>query len=77
MSTLDISTASFMILPQNGMMDRSISGIFSQNGSALMSYQDYQTHVDRITLKLNRIVQKASTSVSFKCNNFWGLTIIR
>ena len=74
MSTLDISSASFMILPQNGMMDRSISGILTQNKSTLMSYQDYQNSVDRITMRLHSIAQKASNSVSLKCNNFWGLT---
>ena len=107
MSTLDISSASFILLPQmlfaNGfslklsllnctldkendtfgaskakntmcsklennqeksVIDKSLSGIFINNRSSLMSYEDYQNILDRITLRLDNIVQEASTRVS-------------
>ena len=121
MSTLDLSTVSFMILPQllrvkgatyhipfvncnsdkhydtvgvlvvktklcsksyknnneNEIMDRSISGVFRQNGSTLMSYHDYHTRVDRITSRLHNIIQENSKWVSMKCDNWYGLIEIR
>ena len=108
MSTLDLSSASFMIFPhmllangfsvkisflnctsdkendtfgastvrntmcsnlykssqEKSVIDKGLSGIFINNRSSLMSYEDYQTILDRITLRLHDTIQKASKWVS-------------
>ena len=119
MSTLDISSASFILLPQmlfaNGfslklsllnctldkendtfgaskakntmcsklennqeksVIDKSLSGIFINNRSSLMSYEDYQNILDRITLRLDNIVQEASTRVRIIPNFNINLNLI-
>ena len=106
MSTLDLSSASFILLPhmllangfslklsflnctsdkendtfgaskakntmcsklrnnqEKSVIDKSLSGIFINNRSSLMSYEDYQSILDRITWRLDSIVQEASTWV--------------
>ena len=48
---------------EKSMMDEGLSGIYISNGSSLMSYEDYQSILDRITWRLDSIVQEASTWV--------------
>ena len=48
---------------EKSVIDKSLSGIFINNRSSLMSYEDYQSILDRITLRLDSIVQEASTWV--------------
>ena len=119
MSTLDLSSASFILLPhmlfangfslklsflnctsdkendtfgaseakntmcsklknyqEKSVIDKSLSGIFINNRSSLMSYEDYQILLDRTTMRLQSMVQKASNWVRMNpvnlifCKNF-------
>ena len=48
---------------EKSMMDKGLSGIYISNGSSLMSYEDYQILLDRTTMRLQSMVQKASNWV--------------
>ena len=117
MSTLDLSSASFILLPhmlfangfslklsflnctsdkendtfgaskakntmcsklrnnqEKSVIDKSLSGIFINNRSSLMSYEDYQSILDKITLRLHTIVQEASIRVRALSNSLTMLS---
>ena len=117
MSTLDLSSASFILLPhmllangfslklsflnctsdkendtfgaskakntmcsklrnnqEKSVIDKSLSGIFINNRSSLMSYEDYQSILDKITLRLHTIVQEASMRVRALSNSLTMLS---
>ena len=59
---------------EKSMMDKGLSGIYISNGSSLMSYEDYQSILDKITLRLNSIVQEASIRVRALSNSLTMLS---